>query len=844
MRAASDETVPLSNPKSDHPLQSEAVGEPPFVGGKSSVEAAANRARAGGDVVQPLDFEEPQEEEEEEEEFIRREREVAHKGGEKGNVTNQKNGQVGVGEEGGKEGEADREGDQKLNVTAKGERSEGKESEKAVSKGASLKMTPEQIEKAKAARAAALKAEEEKSRKSKERTKSVLANIERLFVSVGTRTGAFKLGERVRGSAEVVVQDAIALGQKEKPSQQEKLKASAASAAKSVVNTVVKGWEEKVVPQAKAQLPDEYGGISNKALASVALGLFVAVALLPSLFGGGKPQNSPEKKKIEAETAVLEKKLARERAPSSYGSRSASQSGVFPSDGEDAPPKSKLSTRRKTESLLTSDKTQTPSGKVVEDTKGQIGTAEPAKPPSNTGVPPGATPPVPPAAEVSPKPQSQKEILKPVETTPAMVLTAVSKALGTNAGLVSSASFDSLETEPTVVLEVSRTFHQLPAEQQRMIADKVLKASRTLGYERVSFIEANTGMEVAHAGIDIDLEDEIDDLRAELIATRKQADKLSVQNTKDEAEIDALKDRLAQERGEYAAARGAVESRLLNLQKENTGLINELKEAEQEISKMPDSVALEEKTVEAEKRSDMLSDTVEMLSKQLTKAREGEVNAKEAEANSLRAVKDAEMARDEALASVTEKVETAQEEANRKVTSDLLGAQNEAKAATDLANKRVKDTEEILANSQRESGQALEETKASYEKKLVAARESRDKEVKSIQEKNEAVLKDVQRKAQANLDALQKETDKKMEQTSKEARATANSLTKERDQAIKATEKAQAAGEKALAKVNKEKENLQARITKLEAKLKSAATKAPNVSVVEKAEEAVGGGSN
>lgn len=837
MRATSDETVPLSDPKSDHPLQNEDAEQQSLVGGKSGVKASDTRARVRGDVVQPVDFEEPQQDE----------HDVVARGGEEGSVAMRKSGEMEVGEGAGREGRLARGEEQKPAVSAKDEESEENDSQEALPANANLKMTPEQIEKAKAARAAALKAEEEKSRKKKERTRSFLANTEKIFVNLGNKTGVFKLGERARMSAEGIVQDAIALRQKEKPSQQEKLKASAATAAKSVVDTVVKGWEEKVVPQVRAQLPDEYGGVGNKALASVALGLFVAIALLPSLFGGGKPQESPEKKKIEAETATLERKLGKERALSSYRSRPASQNSIFPPDDEVASPKFKSPMRRKTESSPTPGKAEAPSGKVAEDTRSQTGATEPVKPsvatpPAATVVPPSGAPSAPPAAELSPKPQTQEEILKPVETTPAMVLTAMSKALGSNAGLVSSASFDSLEAEPTVVLKVSKAFHQLPVEQQRVIADKALKASRTLGYERVSFIEVNTEMEVAHAGIDIDLEDEVDNLRAELIATRRQTDRLSMQSSRNEAEIEALKNRLAQERDEYASARGVLESRLLNLQRENTGLIDDLEEVKQEISKMPDRVALEERTVEAEKRSDMLSDTVDMLSKQLTKAREGEAKAKEAEANSLRAAKDAENARDETLASVTEKIERAQEEANGRATSDILTAQNEAKAATDLANKRVKDTEDILANSQRESGQVLEETKASYEKKLVAARESKDKETTSIQDKYEAMLKDVQRKAQADLDAFRKEADKKLEQALKEAKATATSLTRERDQAIKATEKAQSSGQKALAKVNKEKESLQARIAKLEAKLKNEANRAANAPVVEKVEETVGAG--
>lgn len=828
MRPASDDDVPITASKSDHPLQQENAEDHPLHADdpvrERGLQVADDPAHAPSDVVKPVDFEDPEPQDEDDDTM------------EMANTTGKEADPNPVPDPGEKAVSHD------AGMSTDGAHGDAEDSS---SKGAKLQLTPEQIEKAKGARQAALNAEEQKTEKKRERIRSFLANAENVSVQLGERTGAFRLGEKARASAQLVVQDAIALGQKENPSRQEKLKASAATAAKALVDTVVKGWEEKLVPQVRTQFPEEYSRVTNRALASMALGLFVAIALLPSLFGGGKPQESPVKKKIEADTAALEKKLSKERALSSYGSRSAPQKDLFPPDDQVVPPKSKSSAPRTIETPLKSEKTPVPSGKGPESRKSSTDSAEAPKPPAVTPpsasvVPPRSAPVAPPAAEVSPNTQPEKEILKPVDVTPSMALTAVSRALGSNANLVSSASFDSLEEEPTLVLQVSRAFHQLPAAQQKTVADKALKASRTLGYERVSFIESDTGMEVAHAGIDIDLEDEVENLRADLNAIKKQADRLSTQNTKDEAEIDALKNRMVQERDEYGAAKIVFERRLLNLQNENAGLIEDLEEAKQELSKIPDRVALEERTVEAERRSEKLSDTVEMLSKQLTKAREEEARAKQAEANSLQATRDSEKARDDALASVTERIGKAQDEANRKATANILSTQNEAKAATDLANKRVKDAEETLASSQRESGRALEETKTSYERQLAVARENKDKEVTSIQDKYEAMLKDVQRRAQADLDAFQREADKRMEQAVKEARATANALTKERDQAMKATEKAQAVGEKAAAKAAKEKENLQSQIAKLEAKLKSGADKVVNEGVMGNLKEGIG----
>lgn len=693
-----------------------------------------------------------------------------------------------------------------------------------VTGGTSLKMTPEQIERSKAARAAAAKAAEEKDAKKKASTKELLAKAQQLLVTIGTKTGTFALGQKARANAEVIVEDTIKLGESEKATQTDKVKSSAAGAAKAVVATVTKGWEDNVVPQVKEKLPEEYSSFTNKAFAAAAVGLFVAVALLPSLFsGGGQPaKETTNKKKLDTETAVLEKKLARDRSMSSSysgSSRSAAQKGVFPP--EEKLPSSIPKAREAPKSVA-------PSMKVAEVKKSES-TADEATPSSVTVTSPKSAEPVPPPVKevTPPKPQPLAEPMKQADVTPAIVMSSITKALGTKAVLVSSVSFDSLSSEPTVVLEVSKAYHRLPVVEQKQIAEKALKTTRMLGYERVSFIEADTGVQVAHAGVDIDLEDETENLRAEVGSLRKQNDKLAAQNANQEAQLDTTKTRLDDERDEFVAQRSELEQKIKNMQNENAGLIDDLAEAKEEIAKIPDRLALEERTLQAEKKSEKLTDTVEMLSSQLTKARADEARAKQVEVESLAAVKEANRVKSESLAAVAGQIEQAKAEAQRRATQEIAETQNDAKVAVEAANKRVVEVEDTMTAAQRQSSRMLEDTTKSYEQRLVEEAKAKTTEVKTIQDKYETMLEDIQRRAKADLDAFQKEADKKMQAAMKESRATADSLMKERDQALKETEKSEARSEKAATKAAREKENLQSKIAKLDAKLKGKAPAEP-----------------
>lgn len=680
-----------------------------------------------------------------------------------------------------------------------------------------LNLSPEQLAEAKQARADAMKASEEVAQAKKDRNKQILLKVESAVVTIGTKTGVFGLGEKARAKAEDFVQSTIAAGDVEKASQGDKLKAKAMAAAKATVAALVVRWEENVVPLVKDNLGEEFGGITNKAMASVAVGAFVAIALLPSLFAGGS--SKMENKKIDIETAGLEKKLPREKVGSTYSARK--EKSVFPPEDEDLLSKS----RKKTSP---SSIKEPATSKVAEAPKAPDALApssnSPAMPPKPVPTPVPQVTPVEPPQVASPAPVAKVAVKpvpeKPVDVTPPMILSAVKKSVGSSAGYFTSASFESLSEQPTVVLQVTKAFHQLPAKEQRLIAAKALKSSRDLGYDSISFIEEGTSIEVAYAGISVNLEDEISNMKAELAALKRQADQLSTQNTEEKAEIDKLQNRMLEERDEFATEKNKMSATISNIQKDNSGLVADLEDAKQEISKMPDRLVLEERTLEAEKTSEKLSETVEMLSKQLAKARADEAAAKEVEIESLASVKKAERIKDEALASVAGQVRKAQEDADKRATSEILAAQKEAEAAINLANKRIQDSEETLTTSQMESAKALEDSKTSFEKQLAVTKQDDAKELSSVREVYEAKLNELQKKAEEELNAYKKEADKKITQAQKEAKDLEKTLSKERDQAIKETEKVRSQGEKAAAKAERERNNLKSRIAKLEAKLK------------------------
>lgn len=678
-------------------------------------------------------------------------------------------------------------------------------------KKSTIKMSPEQIEKAKAAREAATKAAEEETEKKKKQAENIIKRATDIVMKIGEKSKAFELGETSRAKAEAFVENTIKAGVEEEASQQDKLKGSAASAAKSVVATLTKAWEGTATPKIREQLPPGYDSLSNKTIASVIVGLFVTLLCLPSLFSGGAKPKPVVKARLDQDAIKLEKRLQRERAArSSYSSQSTAEKSVFPP--ETSGPSSKSSVPATSLSSV---------------------------PKVNTPAPTPVTPPPPPPKPVAeiPKPTPKpEEPLKPAVVTPTMAVSTVTRAIGPRASLVSSASFDSLADEPTIVFQVSEAFHKLPAAEQKQIAQKMLISVKPLGYERISLVETSSQREVAHAGVDVDLEDEAQNLRAELQSLRATTDKLAVQAATDEADIGSLRSRLAEERDEFAAKQIVTGKIMQGIRNDNAGLVQDLTEAKEEISKIPDRFALEERTLYAERQSEKMGDTVEMLSIQLSKVRAEEAQSKQSEAQAIEASRNAVKDKESTLASVAVEIKQAQEAAENRANSRIAVTERDADQTVAAANKHVEELENTLSKTTTEAESKLQQTTTSFEKQISNIKEKDEKEEQTVQNKYEKMLDEIQRKAQADLDSFQKEADRNMGSAMKEAKSFSNSLTKERDQAIKETEKVEGKAEKAATKAEKEKQGLQKRIDRLEAKLKGKEV------VEDKVESAVEGG--
>lgn len=703
------------------------------------------------------------------------------------------------------------------NVEAIQETKDDQSSKKPASTKTTIKLSKEQLEKARLARQEAEKKAEIDAGVRKERQKLILARAQQICTSLGTRTRTFELGERARVSLHTAFQNAKTASEKDDADTQTKLRASAAKAAQAVGKTIGNRWNTSTVPWLKKNvLPETFESVSPPAVAATTLAVLLTIVALPSLFSGGQPAKEAPKKQLDADTASLEKKLQKQRSVSSaYNGRSKTQNELFPPPQEpqkalsikaQSPPKPSDTTSRVAEPPDTPTASEIASVEKAETTITSRSTSESAPKPSSAQrqVAKAPVPDVPAIADVS----------------PSTVMKSLSKSLGSNAPLALAASFDTLEAEPTIVLEMSKAYHKLPALEQKQIAQAVLASARSLGYERVSLVESGSGIEVAHAGVDVRLEDETENLRAELAAMRTVSEKLAVRTANNEAEIAKLEERLLEERNQFAAQKAGLEKSITSLRAENTGLMDDVAAANSEISKIPDRLELEQRTLEAEQKTEKFSDSVDLMSTQVAKARQAEAEAKQAEQDALRALEDANRERDSAFASVSQKVVQAQKEADARADQAVASAQKEAQVVKDDSEKRVATLEGKLHDFEKQAATALADTTNSYEKQLETEKAERQKEVQTIQQKYEKLLDEIQKKTNAELDAFQKSADNKLNTVMKEATANVNVVTRERDMAKKEVEKLEAKAQREANKNQREKEALQSRISKLEMKLK------------------------
>lgn len=720
-----------------------------------------------------------------------------------------------------------------------------------------VELTPEQIEKAKAAREAAESAAAQASEAAAKRNTTIRMNASKVFTALGERTRTFELGKNARAKAEVYVARVISEAENKEVEAGVRIQGKAAKVAKQGVDKVTGLWEKKAVPAIQTQLPKEFEDVQAKTLASITLGLFVAFVLAPSLLFGGVGKKVEQVKKVaqlDKDTTSLQKKLAKVDSSISSRNSAPTSKSAFPPEN-DTVVNPRVAQPRKTITTPSSTTSTPPPSTKPDSLLSSTTTAKTSDP--NVILKQTTT-----ASSVK-----EKEPIMLKDVTPEMALSSVTKKLSTKGSLILSASFDSLYEEPTVALTVSKGFLKLSNTERRLVAEKSLQGVRSLGYERVTLTVEGSDRQLAQAGIDIDLEDETENLRTEIKAMRNQSDTLAIKNSKAEATIDGLNERLEEERDEIGKLRLEYNRNTATLRKENSDLAEDLIEAKDEISKIPDLLELEKRTIEAETVADKMSNSVEMLSIQLSKARGDESASKEAVVQANVKVETAAREKGQAIGEAEQREKTGVEEAKKLADEKIMTMQKQVEVLTNEADMKVKKSEEQLQIGIKNAENKTEEVKTSYEKKVVEIQGEKEKEVTSVSKKYEAMLDELNKKVQADIE-LQKEvqitTEKKLTQEiadkekeisavekkygklleeekkngmaaidaekkaadsmaaqlTKDAKAAKLAVEKERDLVLKEKAKVEATARKDAEKTEKEKTSLQKQIEKLQAKVK------------------------
>lgn len=592
-----------------------------------------------------------------------------------------------------------------------------------------VKMDAEAIARAQKKRNEEKANEAELKAKNDARNLKILQNVEKVWRAVGEKTGAFEFGAKTRVNFETALdeaQTAAAVDSSknakelpegvEKPKaseeQQAKIKGKAATAFREITTTLGEKWNGAVVPAVKKplteKLPKEYENIGSRAINTGIISALFGLLLLPLFIGG----SSPDKSKVipSKETDALEKKLAAKKSKSAPESSSSTAKSPFP---------------RESPAPVATAPTLTP-----------------LPPP-----PPPVVPPPKPAIVEKPAPSIPKT---PEVVTEVTMLSAIKSSTGVNSKLILGSSFDSLAVRPTVILEVSRGFQYLGEKDQRAFASSALESARSLGYESVSVVETGTDFEFVRAGVDIVLGDETANLRAQLGAVQRKADELAVRDAEAEASLDAMKQRMDEERVASAIQKKELLSQLNTLRSETETELNSLRA---ELADIPDREVLEKRAEEAEQDNEKLQETVEVLGRQLTVARDSEQTAKATAEEKVAET-------DRVTAEAERKVSNAIEEAERNAASTVAEIKASADESVAAATKKLSALEDASAKAQADAEKNYAELKATSDRTLsetIAADEAKTKSAvaeseKSVRELYEAKLDDLKNEMKANLD--------------------------------------------------------------------------------------------
>jgi hypothetical protein len=338
-----------------------------------------------------------------------------------------------------------------------------------------------------------------------------------------------------------------------------------------------------------------------------------------------------------------------------------------------------------------------------------------------------------------------------------------------------------------------------------------------MGYEAISVVEAGTDAELVHGGIDIDLEDETANLRAQLQAVRARADKLAIQSSASEVDVDALRHRLEEEKSAALEKVSNLEGLLKVNRAENLALASEIRDAREELSQMPDRVLLEQRAEAAEDQTRKLESTVEMLGRQVVKARDAEMSARTSAQDALAQSTAAIAEKEEALSKVDDRINAATVSASaaadeqvsqyRKQMDIALAEQKASIAAAETSKARaLQDADKKVEDITRIMDERLAVAESARRDEVLNVRATFDKQLGEAVKERDLAIADAKKSASSEVAEAQLRLQKAESMLNQIQASSANELESARKSFEKELASAVGSREKALAEAGKAKD--------------------------------------
>uniref|UniRef100_A0A7S1TJ85 Uncharacterized protein n=1 Tax=Compsopogon caeruleus TaxID=31354 RepID=A0A7S1TJ85_9RHOD len=666
-----------------------------------------------------------------------------------------------------------------------------------------IRLSQEEIERAKQKREKDQVEELERKEKQGEKLSGFVEGAKNIAGVVGEKVGVFDLGVKARTKLEAAIDEA----EKTEPvTSSDKLKRSAARAAKQLGATASTTWTSKILPTIRARLPGPIKDLSDTSLTAIAVGFVVGVVLLPSVFGDGRAPPAPEKKAIDDQTARIRSKLKEPTisTPSSIAER-PNTTGVFPPERNQkvtevpvAPRPSTSYTRPQTKPVADGSESgvsASPSNekKPVSSENQKPVSSEDRKTVSSEASSTSTTA-VAPASTQVPKPAPP--VSKPTAVPSGDLVGIVRKEVGPQQNLILSAVSDSL-ADSTVQVEMAKEFSSLPRDSKIDIVKRALKAARSAGFENVSFVN-RAGDTVASAGIDVEFsEDRLRD-RSELRALQKEKEALAADNSSLRTATDVLQNELEQTNDSIVSMKEEYNKSLASLKKENLSMSEQIQDLTKEVGQMPDRAALEARVIDAEKENVRLTDAVDALSRQVGRARDAEETA----------IKDRDQAK-QALAAAEEREAQAREAGERRA------AELEAK----FNNSLKSEIEKVRAESQLEVAKVQESSNQSIQAQEAKLKQVVD-ELSRVKEESAKQISGLEVRLEEGRLASEKRLEAAIQTEREKSQNAIASIRSEADQAIESYKKElasqKASSEKLIREEQKSSNELRQKLERVE----------------------------